>query len=55
MKVCNECNYVYRDSLRSCPICGGEDFEELLVPFYNDAEGYLEENEDGGNSSTNKS
>ena len=38
MKVCRKCECVYLNQLDKCPECGSEEFDELLVACYDDAE-----------------
>jgi len=46
MKVCLECGRIVSDGTERCPECKTEDFEDLLVPFYNDITPYLEERDE---------
>ena len=46
MKVCIDCGRVVSDKEEQCSECGSIDFQALLVPFYDDLEPYIEE-EDG--------
>ena len=45
MKVCSECQAVYLDRFDYCPECECEDYKELIIPFYDDWEEYIKDNE----------
>ena len=42
MKMCKNCNRVNPDDVEVCIECGEDKFTELLMPFYDDIESYLE-------------
>jgi len=46
MKMCKSCSRLNLDDAEVCIECDRDKFIELLIPFYNDIEPYLEEGND---------
>jgi RNA polymerase subunit RPABC4/transcription elongation factor Spt4 len=42
MKICDNCQRINLDEAEVCIGCGGDKFTEIIFPFYNDIESYLE-------------
>ena len=54
MKVCIDCYRVNKDDAEKCIGCGGDNFQDIIpieeeefpIPFYNNADGYKEVDDD---------